>query len=258
MKSVIYLWHSRALIFGVPVNAAPHSHHALQLSIGLDEEFRLRCGQSKKQERMSAALIGANVGHCFDDTTGSLVNLYLDPESQTARQLAKKIAVKSYLKIEHKDIEPFLPSLQESWGSGVSCPEVFALNDDLLHAVFQTKKTETVFDPRIERALEILRNAPDNLISAETVAGEIALSPSRFAHLFRSEVGLPVRRYLMWLRLRNAVRMLGNGDSLTTVAHAAGFADSAHLTRTFKLMFGIAPSDIFQNSRFVQVNFCDE
>lgn len=258
MRSVIYLWHSRALIFGVPVNAAPHSHHALQLSIGLDKKFSLRCGQSEKREMMNAALIGANVGHCFGNQTGLLVNLYLDPESRTARELAKKIAAGSYLKIKYSGIEPFLPNLQKGWESSISCREAFSLTDDLLQTVFQTKKSETAFDPRIERALEILRNAPDNLISAETVAGEIALSPSRFAHLFRAEVGLPVRRYLMWMRLRNAVRMLGGGDSLTTVAHAAGFADSAHLTRTFKRMFGIAPSDIFQNSQFVQVNFCNE
>ncbi len=258
MRSVIYLWHSRALIFGVPVNAAPHSHHALQLSIGLDKEFNLRCADNKNWEVMSAALIGANVGHCFGDATGSLVNLYLDPESRIAREVAKKSAAKTYLKIEPGVIEPFLARLQQGFESAFSCREAFSLTDNLLEAIFGTKKANSVFDRRVERALEILRNAPDNRISAETVASQVGLSPSRFAHLFKAEVGLPVRRYLMWMRLRNAVRLLGNSDSLTTVAHEAGFADSAHLTRTFRQMFGIAPSEIFQNSRFIQVNFCDE
>ena len=258
MRSVIYLWHNRALIFGVPVNAAPHSHYALQLSIGLDKEFRLRCGQSKKWDVMSAALIGANVRHYFGDSTDLLVNLYLDPESRTARELVKKIAAKSRLRIESGDIESFLPDLRKGWESTFSCQEAFTLTDNLLQTLLQTKKAKSAFDPRIERALEILRNAPDNLISADTVAREVALSPSRFAHLFRAEVGLPVRRYLLWMRLRHAVRMLGGGDSLTTVAHAAGFADSAHLTRTFRQMFGLTPSEIFQNSRFVQVRFCEE
>lgn len=258
MRSEIYLWHSRALIFGVPVNAAPHSHHALQLSIGLDEEFSLRCGENRQEEKMRAALIGTNVRHSFGNSTGRLVNLYFDPESRVARELAEKMNAQSYLEIESGIIKNFLPALHNGWESALSCRDAFALTENLLQTLFQARKTESDFDPRIARALEILKNAPDNLISAETVAAEINLSPSRFAHLFRAQVGLPVRRYLLWTRLRNAVQMLGAGESLTTIAHAAGFADSAHLTRTFKQMFGLAPSEIFQNSRFVQVRFCDE
>lgn len=258
MKSEIYLWHSRALIFGVPVNAAPHSHNALQLSIGLDKEFSLRCGEKQKPEMMRAALIGANVRHSFGNSTGRLVNLYFDPESRTARELAEKMNAQDYLEIESGIIKNFSPALQNGWESTFSCRDAFALTENLLQTLFQARKTESDFDPRIARALEILKNAPDNLISAETVAAEINLSPSRFAHLFRAQVGLPVRRYLLWTRLRNAVPMLGEGVTLTTTAHAAGFADSAHLTRTFRQMFGLAPSEVFQNSQFVQVKFCDE
>ncbi len=258
MRSEIYLWHSRALIFGVPVNAATHSHNALQLSIGLDEEFSLQCAENRKEENMRAALIGANVRHSFGNSTGRLVNLYLDSESRVAREMAEKINAPNYLEIESEVIQEFLPSLQNGWESALSCRDAFALTENLLQTLFQARRAESDFDPRIARALEILKNAPDNLISAETVAAEINLSLSRFAHLFRAQVGLPVRRYLLWMRLRNAVRMLDAGESLTTIAHAAGFADSAHLTRTFKQMFGLAPSEIFQNSRFVQVRFCDE
>lgn len=258
MKSALYLWPDRAFVFGVPVNAAPHSHYALQLSIGLDEEFLLRCGQSEEWDRMRAALIGPNARHSFGESTGLLVNLYLDPESRTALELTKRITGNGRLIIEPEVIEPFVQDLQRGWESSLSCEECLILTDNLLQILFQTEKTKAGFDQRIQRALEILRNAPDNIISADTVAREVALSPSRFAHLFRSEVGLPVRRYLLWMRLRNAIRMLDGGDSLTTVAHAAGFADSAHLTRTFKQMFGLAPSEIFQNSRFVQVRFCED
>jgi AraC family transcriptional regulator len=45
---------------------------------------------------------------------------------------------------------------------------------------------------------------------------------------------------------------------LTTAAHEAGFADSAHLSRTFRDTFGLAPSRIFKRSQFIQVFFCFE
>lgn len=207
---------------------------------------------------MRACLIGANVPHSFEDSSGLLVNLYLDGESRAAREIIHTFSFENYLRIAAEDIEAFLPSLQKGLATSPSCADALALTQNLLRVLFQIKEIESAIDPRIERALHILKHAPDNLVSAEAVAEEISLSPSRFAHLFRAEVGLPVRRYLLWRRLRNAVRLLGAGDSITTVAHAAGFADSAHLTRTFRKMFGLAPSEIFQNSRFIQVKFCDE
>jgi AraC-like DNA-binding protein len=36
--------------------------------------------------------------------------------------------------------------------------------------------------------------------------------------------------------------MMLNGESISAAAHAAGFADAAHFTRTSKRMFGFAPS----------------
>ena len=33
-----------------------------------------------------------------------------------------------------------------------------------------------------------------------------------------------------------------DGESLSTAAHSAGFADAAHLTRTSRRMFGFPPS----------------
>ena len=46
------------------------------------------------------------------------------------------------------------------------------------------------------------------------------------------------------------------GSSLTEAAHEAGFADSAHLSRTFRATFGIAPSFLFERGR-LSVTFCE-
>ena len=40
------------------------------------------------------------------------------------------------------------------------------------------------------------------------------------------------------------MRTLSVGGNLTDAATAAGFASSAHLSSTFKRMFGLSPSDI--------------
>ena len=67
--------------------------------------------------------------------------------------------------------------------------------------------------------------------------------------------GLPLRRYVLWLRLRDVLLSLAEGASLTEAAHAAGFADSAHMSRTFRDMFGVRPSMFLKNQRGVEVVF---
>lgn len=70
------------------------------------------------------------------------------------------------------------------------------------------------------------------------------MSPDRFRHLFMAETGVTFRAYLLWLRLECALTSYVAGSSLTDAAHTGGFADSAHFSRTFRRMFGIAPASL--------------
>jgi len=74
------------------------------------------------------------------------------------------------------------------------------------------------------------------------VGRSLRLSESRVTHLVTEQLGAPPRAWRTWLRLRNAVDLLAEGDNITSVAHAAGFADSAHFSRTCSASLGIAPS----------------
>ena len=58
------------------------------------------------------------------------------------------------------------------------------------------------------------------------------------------EMGVAFRAYLLWLRLDFALTTYVAGSNLTEAAHAGGFADSAHFSRTFRKMFGIAPVSV--------------
>lgn len=71
------------------------------------------------------------------------------------------------------------------------------------------------------------------------LAAAAGLSPDRFRHLFVEQLGIPLRRYMLWRRLRLAAQRLAAGDNVTAAAHGGGFSDAAHLARTIKHMFGI-------------------
>lgn len=77
------------------------------------------------------------------------------------------------------------------------------------------------------------------------VSAESDLSVGRLRHLFSSEIGLPFQRFILWRRMSAAFEHLLAGSNVTEAAHAAGFADAAHLARTIRAMFGIRATDIF-------------
>jgi AraC-like DNA-binding protein len=64
---------------------------------------------------------------------------------------------------------------------------------------------------------------------------------------------MPLRPYLRWLRLQQALSGIARGANLTEAAHAAGFSDSAHLSRSFRSTFGIAPSALLHPSLSLHV-----
>jgi AraC-like DNA-binding protein len=58
------------------------------------------------------------------------------------------------------------------------------------------------------------------------------------------QTGVGFRPYLLWLRIECALAAYVGGSSLTDSAHIGGFSDSAHFSRTFRKMFGIAPMSV--------------
>lgn len=59
-------------------------------------------------------------------------------------------------------------------------------------------------DHRVKRVLRDLpsRLAETGAVSLDAVAASVGLSPSRFLHLFTRSVGVPLRPYVLWLRLQ--------------------------------------------------------
>jgi AraC-like DNA-binding protein len=95
-------------------------------------------------------------------------------------------------------------------------------------------------DRRALAAIEAMADG-DSLVD---VGRRLGLSESRVTHLVTEQLGAPPRAWRTWLRLRSAVDLLGEGETITSAAHAAGFADSAHFSRTCSLSLGIAPSGL--------------
>ena len=98
-------------------------------------------------------------------------------------------------------------------------------------------------DARLREALRRIAEAPDRARLAE-IAREVGLSPARLRSLAKKELGVPLATWRLWRKLERAARGIAAGHSLGDAAIDAGFADQAHLARTMRSQFGVAPRDV--------------
>ncbi|NEA66332.1 helix-turn-helix domain-containing protein [Streptomyces sp. SID12488] len=97
-------------------------------------------------------------------------------------------------------------------------------------------------DPRVSRAEALIAADPAAPHTVRSLAEEVALSPSRFAHLFTEQLGRSPMRALREARLRHAARLLEATDlPVERVALASGFASPFHFNRVFRERHGTPP-----------------
>lgn len=76
------------------------------------------------------------------------------------------------------------------------------------------------------------------------LAGAAGMSPHHFHRIFRAHTGLTPRAYYEAARVRRAERALGEAESVTDAAHAAGFASLSRFHERAAARFGMAPSAV--------------
>jgi transcriptional regulator GlxA family with amidase domain len=136
-------------------------------------------------------------------------------------------------------------SLAKAYAARVGDAELMALaRAAIARLCGDDASPDTALDPRIERAVARVRSHLDRIVPLREIAASVHLSPERFRHLFLAQTGVRFRAYVLWLRLEIALAAYVQGRSLTDAAQAGGFADSAHLSRTFKKMFGITAASV--------------
>jgi AraC-like DNA-binding protein len=104
-------------------------------------------------------------------------------------------------------------------------------------------------DRRLAAALASLQARGSS--SIRSTATEVGLSPTRLRDLARTQLGVPLARWLLWRKLACAGRAMAQGSVLAQAALEANFADQAHLTRTMKRMLGITPTAALNSLREV-------
>jgi AraC-like DNA-binding protein len=213
-----------------------HSHHAVQVTLSLGGRFELR---TSDRSLSADAAVAPDVSHVFE-AVGANAILFVEPESRAGRAIAKRLFGKSSLApVPANLLDDLTDQLRLAFNGGNKDDAFFiALGRSLVTRLAGLAEGQLP-DPRVQKIAAYVASRLDGPITLAAAAKSVGLSPGRVRHLFVEQTGLPFRTYLLWLRIVKAVGAFAGGASLTEAAHEAGFADSAHFSRTFRRMFGI-------------------
>jgi AraC-like DNA-binding protein len=115
--------------------------------------------------------------------------------------------------------------------------------------LFGSRLAPRKLDLRIMKAVRMLQDPQTMDMSAQALADGVQLSFFRFLHLFKSEVGVPLRTFRSWKRARGWLNYVTQDINLTAIAHHTGYPDSAHFSRSVRQVFGLQPKDIVAGCR---------
>lgn len=255
----LLIWPGRVLFLGAIRDGDAHAHHAVQATVSLEGPVELTVGSATVSTQ--AALIDSDQTHRLDTLGRRAAVFLIEPESNDAARLRQGVLGREgYRLLDHHAVGSILEALHELDGAG-GCAEAALCFDTLLEVWGSSRESPPPMDERIRDVLSFIQGLPQKKVRLSDLAAQVYLSESRFIHVFTEQVGIPPRRYLLWVRLMDAVRAAIRQENLTSAAHATGFADSAHLSRTFKRMFGLVPSFLVsgtKNSQFVQASLCED
>lgn len=215
-----------------------HAHRALQAMVALDGDFLCE-REDAAPERVRFASFAPMARHRIRGGEARIAYLFFDVGPRAWQQWRE---AGGDAQAPDAALTDALRALADSRGDAGRDAEALAAR--WCAAAWPGLATIAPADPRLKRALDALEADPVAPWTHRSLAERAHLSPSRLQVLFRDATGLPVRNYLLWRRLLEAAERLQRGEPVTSAAHATGFADAAHLSRSFRRIIGAAPSSL--------------
>lgn len=238
----------------------PHSHEAAEIEYIIDGNLILEFeDETLKLSKNDIIIIKPNVIHRF-----------LVPKTC---KLCKRVNISfSCIKLEHTEFSTFFtdalntvagnylllgqnPAIQElmeqitrelashKWGyATIVNADLTALMVLLARGI--RKRTVRPSTPNyVQQAKSIMDSSWQEDWTPALIAEQLGISASYLMHIFRSECGITIMKYLEERRLEAARKKLSDTqDSINSIASDTGFSNQQHFSYIFKKNTGLTPS----------------
>ena len=246
-----YLWEGGFLLTARAQGVVPsHAHHAIQIVLALDGRVAIYSKDDGWREGRRF-VVRADAEHAFDCNGALGVMVFVDPESREGAWLSASLC-QDLTTVPDARVDSIVPELRAFVEQPDETQDVAALVRHCVQGLAPGLVPTRRLDSRVTTVLDAIRQSDDLRMSLDKAADIACLSPTRFAHLFKDQVGLPFSRYMLWRKLTRAMVAIASERTIAAAAHAADFADAAHLTRTFYQTVGMAPSALMRGD-FIEI-----
>src|SRR5262245_35528495 len=231
-------WPATLVVWGPGNLWTSHAHHSVQVTLALTGTLRVRTPRQIEWWSGEAMVVPPDVPHEVDSRGALVLTAFLDPDSELAIPLLDDIGA---------DATPVSDGVVARWREVLGSGET--LNSQRVSAwmreLSRGRRSHRVH-AGVRRVLDHLREDHlDRRYTSLTALARVAgLSPSRLMHVFTKVVGIPLRPYLLWLRVQRAACALIAGHTVTEAAHLAGFSDAPHLARSLRRTLGATPRQL--------------
>lgn len=238
----LYVWDDRFLYITPGMTSGITQRHTVTLLVSLDGGGFTLGDTAGRTTRYQAALVGHNIARSLETPDSPLLSLNFDPQSYEFHTLSAFLGDQSVRAVILEDTA-LNPDEINAVGQGtLDKASLFRLTTRLARALSGYRPLRIPMDMRtLHLARKIKEELPLVSTTAE-LAQQVGLSPDRLTHLFSENLGLSIKSYILWARMRRSVELIGRQESLSNIALEVGFSDSAHLARTFRQFFGLPPS----------------
>lgn len=227
----IQIFEDHATFISPAIHTDQHKHHALEIIVSIDGVIQIEDAFGNALASQVVLVLPDQLHQTT--TTGKAAFIFIEPESELAKTM----------------LTTFKPaqSVQSIEGRMSEADRKVFTSGSIPKALSKVINSVNLIDDRIQRVTDFIRSyITTHEFNLEMLAGIACLSTSRFTHLFKDRVGIPIRPFILWCRMRVAITSVLAGMTLTQAAHEAGFSDTAHLSRTFMDMFGVNPSAVLK------------
>ena len=236
-------WDGGAVFVGTAGVFPVHAHQAIQICFLFEGRIRLRAHDDDPWIDYDLGLVPSQHAHGMNgERTHYGATLFVEPETREGRILTERYLRDGIANVDRAPVAAIVRELQAAVREQRGRATIVALARRIVQALTQHSEPSVTSDERILRAVKYVNEHLAAPLTLKQVASVAHLSPSRFRHLFAEQTGMGLRQYILWRRFVTVWELRMKGVSLAEAAHAAGFADSAHLARTSRRMIGIPPS----------------
>src|SRR5262249_10935764 len=185
--------------------SSQHAHHCVQLILALTGTLHVRQPRARWFP-CGAVIIPADAPHEVRAHGAQVLIGFIDRESEIAGALLDPLK---------PQLAPVDPGVVARWRHALGNPSALQAErvEDWVRSLRVGQPRRPRIHPAIRRVIRDLRSHPLNprATTLARLAQLAGLSPSRFMHVFTESIGIPLRRYLLWLRVQRAVGSLAAG-----------------------------------------------